>query len=289
MRFEQARQVVGLKQALPLVAMVALAVGASCAPQATEEPASPATTAADQMSTAEVSADSPDASDSGQEIEVLCGGSFRSPMESLAEAFRRETGNTAVLVFGQSEDHLPKVKMKSVGDVFVSHDPYMQYTEEAGALTRYVVVGYVAPVLVVRKGNPKGIEKLEDLTQGGLRVVLPNPEFSTCGEMVFDLMEKKGIKDEVLQNVGNALVRSHSNVATQIKLDHRDAGVMWNGVAHNWLDAIEIVPGPYEYDEEIRVGVIGLSYSDHPDVVEQFLKFTDEHGEAIFEEFGYVK
>lgn len=222
------------------------------------------------------------------EIEVLCGGSFRPPMEKLAKEFEEETGCRAVLVFGQSEDHLPKVKMHAIGDVFVSHDPYIEYTEDAKAMHRYVTVGYVCPVLVVKKGNPEGIGGIEDLTRPGLRVVLPNPEFSTCGEMVFELLEKKQIKEAVLKNVGNAQVRSHADVGKQIKLDHRDAGIMWNGMANNWLDAIEIVPAPNEY-EEIRVAVMGLSYSTRQDKAEEFLEFAEARGKEIFAEYGYVK
>jgi len=222
------------------------------------------------------------------EIEVLCGGSFRPPMEKVAQEFEEKTGCRATLVFGQSEDHLPKVKMHAIGDVFVSHDPFIEYTEDAEAMGRYVTVGYVCPVLVVKKGNPEGIETIEDLVRSGLRVVLPNPEFSTCGKMVFELLEKKGIKDEVLANVGNAQVRSHSDVGKQIKLGHRDAGIMWNGMANNWLDAIEIVSAPNEY-EEIRVAVMGLSYSKRQEKVEEFLKFAETRGKEIFAEFGYVK
>ena len=236
----------------------------------------------------------PGCSPQTEELEILCGGSFRPPMEKLVKLFEQETGCRASLVFGQSEDHLPKVKTHGVGDVFVSHDPFVKYTEEAGAMLRYVQVGYVAPVLVVKKGNPKKLKCFEDLAQEGLRVVLPNPEFSTCGEMVFALLDKKekqqeGFKRAVLKNVGNALVKTHATTATQIQLGHRDAGIMWNGVAHNWLDAIEIIPGPYEYDEEVRVAVMGLSYSKKKDKVEEFLKFVEAHGEEVFAEFGYVK
>jgi hypothetical protein len=64
---------------------------------------------------------------------------------------------------------------------------------------------------------------------------------------------------------------------------------MWNGVAHAWLDDLEIVPAPYEYDEVIEVGLIGLSYSEQPEIVEEFLKFSEEKGRDIFTEFGYTK
>jgi len=222
-------------------------------------------------------------------IDVLCGGSFRPSMEKLAALFEQETGVKVTLVFGQSEDLLPHVRTHAQGDVLVTHDPYADYTQEAGALLRYVVVGHVAPVLVVARGNPHKVGSIEDLARPGLRVCLPNPEFSTCGEMVFGLLKKKGIADAVMENVGNALFRSHSQIGTAIKLGHRDAGVMWNGLAHNWRDALDIVPTACEYDKEVRVTVIGLSYSERQAGVEQFLDFAESRGTAVFTEFGYVK
>jgi molybdate transport system substrate-binding protein len=165
----------------------------------------------------------------------------------------------------------------------------MDKTEEFGAMLRWVRVGYLAPALVVPKGNPKKIEKIEDLAKPGLQVLLNNPEYSTCGEMVYALLEKKGIKDQVLANVGNALFKHHSEIGTKLQLGFGDAGIMWNGVAHNFQDAIDVVPVPYEYAHEVRVGAIGLSYSSKKDLVEAFLKFTEQHGEKAFTEFGYVK
>ena len=226
---------------------------------------------------------------SDREIHVLCGTSFRPPMEQLVAQFEKQTGVRVLLDFGGSEDHLPKVKLKSTGDVFVSHTPYQQYTREAGALLRDVPVGFLAPVLVVRKGNPKGIKSVEDLTQPDLGVVLPNPDFSTCGEMVDKLLQTKGIKDAVMKNVGNALVKHHSQVGNDLKIGARDAGIMWNGVAHEYLDALDVVPMPYEYDEEITVSVMGLSYTKNPELVKQFLDFVASHGKETFAQFGYVK
>ncbi len=224
------------------------------------------------------------------ELLILCGTSFRPPTEKLVEMFEKEHPEIDVLLsFGGSEDHLPHVQAKAQGDLYVTHDPYMQYTEEAGAMLRWVQVGYLCPVLVVQKGNPKNIQSIDDLTKEGIQVALPNPDYSTCGEMVFALLEKKGIKDAVLKNVGNAMFRSHADIGKQLKLGHADAGIMWNGVANEYLDAIDIVPTPYEYDEQIRVGVIGLSYTKHPDEVEAFLKFAEEHGQEVFKESGYLK
>lgn len=226
---------------------------------------------------------------SGREIVVLCGSSFRPPTEKLAEMFEAETGIAVRLTFGGSEDHLPHVKAKRAGDVYVTHTPFIQYTDDAGSLLREVKVGFLAPVLVVAKGNPKKIARIEDLTQPDLKVVLPNPEYSTCGQMVDALLEKKGIKEDVLKNVGSAMMKHHSEIGNHLKLGTREAGIMWNGVANNYLDVLEIVPGPYEYGEEIGVSVMGLSYTDDEEAVNLFLDFIEKHGEKVFADFGYVK
>ena len=232
-------------------------------------------------------APSPAAED--KEIMVLCGTSFGPPTEKLIKMFKKETGVKAVISFGGSEDLLPQVKIGRVGDVFITHDPYMKYTKDEKAMLRWIHVGHVAPALVVKKGNPKKLKRFEDLARPGLRVLLPNPDYSTCGEMVFGLLEEKGNREAVLKNVGNALFRSHADIGNKMKLGVGDAAIMWKGVAHNYRDAIDIVPCPYEYDEEIRVGVIGLSYTKNKAEVERVLKFVDKHGKAVFKEFGYVK
>ena len=227
--------------------------------------------------------------ESGTQLTVLCGGSFRYPAEKLIQMFEEETGTDVEISFGGSEDHLPHVKARRAGDIYITHSPYMKYTEEAQASARWVQVGYVRPVLVVKKGNPLNLQEVEDLARSSLRVALPDPQYSTCGEMVEELLKRKGIWDDVKKNVDNAFFRSHAQTATAIKVGNRDAGIMWNGIAHTWLDALEIVPTPYDYDQVIEVGIIGLSYSEYPELVEQFLKFSERKGEEVFGEFGFTE
>ena len=230
---------------------------------------------------------SPD--DSQAKLTILCGSSFRYPAEKLIGMFEEESGVDAEISFGGSEDHLPHVQAHEAGDIYIAHTPYMKYTEDAQASTRWVQAGYVRPVLVTKKGNPLNLQKIEDLARPGLKVALPDSKYSTCGEMVDKLLKKKGIWDAVKKNVDNAFFRSHAQTATAIKVGNRDAGMMWNGVAHSWLDSLEIIPTPYEYENVIEVGIIGLSYSKYPELVEEFLKFSEKNGKRIFGEFGFTK
>jgi len=223
------------------------------------------------------------------ELVILCGSSFVPPTDQLCSEFKAKTGIETVRTVGGSEDLLPHVKAHIKGDIFITHDPYLDYTSQADALEDDVQVGFVAPVLVVQKGNPKGIKSIEDLTREGLKVALTDPQYSTAGEMVFALLEKKGIKDAVLKNVENRLTKGHSNIGTFLKTQAVDAGIMWNGVAHTFTDSLDIIKTPYEYEEEIRVHIMGLSYTKQPEALEQFMEFVRKRGPAIFAEYGYVK
>ncbi len=223
------------------------------------------------------------------ELVVLCGSSFVPPTEQLCAEFKKKTSISIVSTVGASEDLLPHVKAHAKGDIFITHDPFMDYTRDANALADHVEVGFVAPVLVVQKGNPKGIKSIEDLTQEGLKVALTDPQYSTAGEMVFALLEKKGIKEAVLKNVENRLTKGHGNIGTFLKTQAVDAGIMWNGVAHTFADSLDVVKTPYEYDEEIRVHIMSLSYSKHTEELKRFSEFVRTRGPEVFAEYGYVK
>lgn len=227
--------------------------------------------------------------DTSRELVVLCGSSFVPPTEQLCSEFKAQTGIETVYTVGGSEDLLPHVKAGLKGDIFITHDPFLDYTRDANALADDVQVGFVAPVLVVQKGNPKGIKSVDDLTRPGLKVALTDPQYSTAGEMVFALLDKKGIKDAVMNNVDNRLTRGHSNIGTFLKTQTVDAGIMWNGVAHTFADSLEIVKTPYEYEQEIRVHIMGLSYTKQAEALRQFMEFARKRGPAIYAEHGYVK
>ena len=236
-----------------------------------------------------VGCDKKQAPEKPTELVVLCGSSFVPPTEQLCSEFKAQTGVEIVSTVGGSEDLLPHVKARVKGDIFITHDPYLDYTRDAGALTDSVQVGFVAPVLVVQKGNPQGIENIEDLARPGLKVALTDPQYSTAGEMVFALLEKKGIKDAVMKNVENRLTKGHSNIGNFLKTQAIDAGIMWNGVAHTFRDSLDIVKTPYEYDEEIRVHIMTLNYGKNAELLEQFIEFVRQRGPEVFAEHGYVK
>lgn len=227
------------------------------------------------------------------EIKILCGSSFEPPMRDLMKEYTEATGNPVVAEIGGSEDHLPKVQLKSTGDVYVTHTPYMQYTRDAEAMGREVPVGFLAPVLVVLKSNPLNIQSVEDLARDDITVSLPDPQYSTCGEMVKAMLLQTGLYEDVNKadsEVHKTLYhRSHGEIGNNIQMEYSDAGIMWNGVANTFKEHIDVVPTDTEYGEEIAISVMGLNYTNHPEAVEAFLDFVEERGPEVFAEYGYTK
>lgn len=228
-------------------------------------------------------------SDREPELMILCGHSFPLPAQELVDQFSAETGIWMAMTSAGSEDFLPLVKAGQQGDVLITHDPYLDYVDEAGALADSVQVGVIAPVIVVQPGNPENITSMEDLARPGLRIALSNPEYSTCGEMVFKLLEQKGLKDSILLNVENRLTKGHGTLGTLVKTGAVDAVIMWNGVAHTFGDGVQIVPTPYEYDTEIGVHIIGLSYTREAEALRRFMDFCRGRAPEAFARHGYTK
>lgn len=226
------------------------------------------------------------------ELLLLSGSSFIQPAQQLADEFKDQTGIEIVCSTGESEELLPHVKEQQKGDIFVTHDPYLDYVEEAGSLADSVHVGFVAPVVCVSKGNEElknKINKVEDILDIDMKLALSDPEYSTCGELVRDLFQKKGKWEELKEKVGSRFTKGHSRLGTLLKTEAVDCVIMWNGVANNFKDSNEIVPTPYEYEEEVRVHVMTLSYSDHQAALTQFIQFVEDRGPEVFQEYGYVK
>ncbi|MFO7901640.1 MAG: substrate-binding domain-containing protein [Pirellulaceae bacterium] len=226
------------------------------------------------------------------ELLLLSGSSFIKPAQQLADEFEEETGIEIVCSTGESEELLPHVKEQQKGDIFVTHDPYLDYVEEAGSLADSVHVGFVAPVVCVSKGNEElknKINKVEDILDIDMKLAMSDPEYSTCGEIVRDFFQSKGEWESLKEKVGNRFTKGHSRLGTLLKTEAVDCVIMWNGVANNFKDSNEIVPTPYEYEEEVKVHVMTLSYSDHQAELERYIQFVEDRGPEVFKAYGYVK
>jgi len=97
-------------------------------------------------------------------------------------------------------------------------------------------------VIIVQKGNPKGIEKVQDLTKEGVRVGLPHHEKSAMGNIAWKMLLDMGLYEAISRNLK---VESPTGdfLINQIRTGSLDAIIAcrsnWAGVREH-LDAIPI-------------------------------------------------
>ena len=219
---------------------------------------------------------------------IHCGSSMSTPIQEIGKQFKEKLSINLEYNFSGNEVLLPQIELMRRGDIFVCHDPYADFLAEKQLLEENKVVGYLAPVLIVPKGNPKKITSLEDLTRSGLRVALGDPRFQTCAEMVHERLKEKRIEDAVMKNVVLES-RSHQELGNAIKLGTADAAVVWNFIAVMNSDALDPIWMEDKYPE-IKVHICLLSCSKNKEFGRKFLQFaSSDESKEMFRKYGYRK
>ena len=91
-------------------------------------------------------------------------------------AFRKKTGITVFPTYTGSGCLLAQITIGQSGDLYMPGEDW--YMKQAQKRIHYSTkaVTYMIPVIMVQKGNPKGIADLTDLLKPGTRVGMGEPK-----------------------------------------------------------------------------------------------------------------
>jgi len=236
------------------------------------------------------------------------GGTMQPVMEAIVEAYTNEAGQAVEINSAGSGELLAHIDLQKSGDVYVCHDPFLDMLMKRYRMgTDGWVLGELTPVIVVRKGNPKGITGVKDLTRPDVELILTDYEYSTLGRMLGTIFGKAGIDFEQLNRDKEITTnKSGGYAANFVKTGNADAAIVWNAVAQLRRDALDIVsiekhlPRP-DVDTvtsatgkaypltPVRVTIATLTCSTQPAEARAFAEFVaSEKGERLFEEFGFT-
>ena len=220
----------------------------------------------------------------GRMIRVGCGSSMRPPVEELAALFRREYGVDVRPNYGSSGTVLLQIQESKQGDVYVCHDPYAYMCEARKLSAAWHTMGYLYPVIAVKKGNPKAVKGLMDLLREDVRVGLPQRETSTRGKILWAVLKKHGLAEKMTAH-GFVEDRTHALV-NKLKLDAVDVAVLWDAPTRAMAE-VEAIPieKKYEVDsitsatsrqtyrvDQVKVTLVRLTVSKEPLLAAQFAK-----------------
>jgi molybdenum ABC transporter molybdate-binding protein len=218
----------------------------------------------------------------------------RLPLEAAAADYERETGRRVELRFGPSEDILTKVRLPSPSepaDLFIpADDSYVHQARDLNLTAETIPVARVRAVLLLAKGNPRGIASWADLLNDGVRVAVPNPG-AAVGKLAREHLTTTGkwaaLRPHVI-DVGS--VTDAANATRAGGTAAVDAAVVWDAVAAGPAykgQAVLAVPELAGVTGRVEVAVLNQS-RDAPAAL-RFARYVaaPDRGLRHFRDFGF--
>jgi molybdenum ABC transporter molybdate-binding protein len=175
------------------------------------------------------------------EIVLFSGAMLRPGIEKTLREFEQREGCRITTVYNGCGILVAQMRAGQRPDAYFSCDTsFMNSVADLYLDPVSVVDNHL--MIIVQKGNPKGIQTVQDLIKPGLRVGLPHHEKSAMGNLAWKMLKQMNLADALSQNVK---VESPTGdfLINQIRTGSLDAIIAcrsnWTGVREH-LDAIPI-------------------------------------------------
>jgi molybdate transport system substrate-binding protein len=220
---------------------------------------------------------------------VYAGAALMPALHELIQAFTAKTGITVETDYGGSGMLISRMRLARRGDIFMPGDIwYVETAEKEGLVSSKTTICYFVPVILVPKGNPKGIRGLADLAKPGVRLGLGNPDACTIGKTCQEIFAKNRMdKAAIEKNVVFSSV-TVNELGLQIKTGKLDATIVWDAIAATYADCGEVIAIPSAENIIPQVSAAVLKSSADPARAEEFVKFIrGPEGQAILRKHQY--
>lgn len=225
----------------------------------------------------------------GKELVFYCAAGIRPAVAEIISAFEAESDWRIVADYAGSEVLLSKIKLVRKGDLYMPGDKYyIGQADEAGMIGSSEAVFYWVPVILVQKGNPKGIGGLEDLLKEGVKVGVGDGEACAIGRMTRKIFDKNGITASEIE--GNVKFQSQTvnELGIQIQAGALDAVIVWDAIGRYYEEHGDIIGIDLEKNVVSSVDLGVLKFSENMAGAQEFVDFvTSEKGRAIFGRHNY--
>lgn len=236
-------------------------------------------------------ADQPPPSD--REMLVYCGITMIEPIRRIADMFETRHNCVIKIIKGGSGDLYRSIQANQVGDLYLPGlDSYMQAAIKEGLVTRTVEVGVNRAALVVRRGNPLGLDAdLRHLTDKRLRVVLASAESGSIGRETESILKAAGILTQAMENT-LFFTTDSKNLSKALREDKADLTLNWAATVSQPAnrDLLQVLPlnPALAPPQVLELGI--LRFSAFPDLAGAFLDLAiAAEGQAVFRAHGFSR
>lgn len=184
-------------------------------------------------------------------------------------------------------------------DIYEAGARVVQEMKQHGQVKGVVAYATNDLEIMIRKGNPKGIQSLKDLAKPDIRLSMPNPQWEGVANQIAASLRKAG-GEELYQTVYQQKVNDGKSVLTEIH--HRqtpmrimsgqaDAGVTWASEVRfqerigNPIQGVAI-PADQNTTATYAGGV--MSDAPHPEIAAEWLSFLKTpEAQTIYHQYGF--
>jgi molybdate transport system substrate-binding protein len=174
------------------------------------------------------------------ELRLYAGAMLRPALEDTIREFELREGIRVTRVYNGCGILVAGMKTGEVPDVYFSCDE--QFMKDVAELFEpAAAISENQLVILVKKGNPRGVKRLRDLGQPGLRVGVGHEKQCALGALTQKTLEVDGTLHAVMKNVVTR-VPAGDMLVNQLKAGGLDAAVAYVSNAASSPDALEAYP-----------------------------------------------
>ncbi len=220
-------------------------------------------------------------------ILVHCAAGMRKPIELCAKKFGDSMDIAVQLSYDGSNRLLGQIELTHKGDVYICGDAeYADSAKVKGLVGQMGTICWFSPVILVKKGNPKKILSMADLTKPGLKIGQGDEKSAAVGKIVPKLLSLNTVDTDLWKKNVVLVTPTVTELGNAMKLGTVDAVIIWNSIAQGYKDVGEIIPITKKV--VCSVEAVALSTSTNKNVALQFLDFlTRPSGRKILSDAGY--
>ena len=226
--------------------------------------------------------------DESKPLMLYCAASNRAVMESIREKYEEEFDRSVEIQYGPSQTLLSSLEVTRSGDLYLpADDSYLKIAHDKELVAETLPIARMNAVIAVRKGNPKKIEKLDDLLRDDVRLVLANPDTAAVGKVVRKVLQKDG-KWKPIEDAAAASRPTVTEVANDIVVGAADAGIVYDAVLHTF-DDLEFVELPELGDAGSNIAVGIVTTTTQPQAALHFARYVSarDRGLTHYQDHGF--
>ena len=221
-------------------------------------------------------------------LTIFCDQSLKHPVEDIGEAFQRRTGIKIELDFAPVDLLQDRISGGQNVDIFLTGNNYfLQEMKQQELVADVEKVARMVPVIMVRRGNPAGIEKLQDLINFHLQLAI-GEEGTNIGNLSREIFKKNVISLTHLEANITFTGKIEEDLARAVELGYVDAALIWRQLAVQYSRNSQFVEIKTENNIKFPVKVVRLKESSNLQKAAEFGEFlSSTFAQQTFQRYQY--